>query len=129
MKRTINLKNKSVECACNALTPFLFTQIFHEDFLRAIVGFRGYAGKDTNTLTDDEVAELTKRTEVFSKLAFIMAKQAEIKDAKALMDLSLVDFYEWLSDIEPQAFSDAVVMTELLALWQGNSNTTVESKN
>lgn len=129
MKKNVNLKGKTIECACNALTPFLFTQIFHEDFLRAIIGFRGYAGKDANILTDDEVAELSKRTEVFSKLCFVMAKQAEIKDAKALMDLSIADFYIWLSDIEPQAFSDAEVMTVLLALWQGNTDTTVESKN
>lgn len=129
MLKIINMKGKDVTCACNALTPFLYTQIFHEDFMRVIIGFRGFAGKDAKNLSDDDIAELTKRSQAFAKLAFIMAKQAELKDAAKLTALTDLDFYTWLSEIEPQAFQAPEVMSSIIGLWQGNSETTATAKN
>jgi len=141
MKKIINFKGQDVTLASNALTPFLYTQIFHEDFMRVIVGFRGVASKHSKTnengesvvdvdgMTDDEIAELTKRSESFAKMAFIMAKQAEIGEAARLVNLDTIDFYEWLSEIEPQAFGSADVISGILELWNGNSKTTTNQKN
>lgn len=129
MIKNINLKGKDVPCACNALTPFLYTEIFHEDFMRVIIGFRGFSGKGVDDMTDDDIGELTKRSTAFAKMAFVMAKQYEIKEAAKLMTLSEVDFFTWLSEIEPQAFQAPDVMTSIISLWQGNTETTAQQKN
>lgn len=129
MQKTINIGGKDTLCTCNALTPYLYTQIFRKDFLTQIMGFRNMAGKTAETINDNDVSEISKRTAAFAEMAFVFAKQAEIKTAAELVKLTEIDFYNWLANFEQGAFMNAETMTEILSLWQGNTAGTTESKN
>lgn len=128
MQKIINIGNKEVACSCNALTPLLYTEIFGKDFLKSVMSLNKYR---TTKITDEnaeENVELVAKTMMFSEMAFIMAKQAEMKNAADLVKLTKVEYYNWLSGF-PQGAFGVEVMTEVLALWQGQTNTNVEAKN
>ncbi len=128
MKKIINVGNKQLECACNALTPFIYTEVFGKDFLKVVVSFRTYAGKDTNSFTEDEMSDITIKTRAFSEMLFVMNKQHQIGNADDLMKLTKTDYYNWLADFEQGDFG-VEVMSDVLSLWQGQTKTNVESKN
>ena len=129
MQKMLNISGKDTLCACNALTPYLYTQIFGKDFLSQVTGMRSFSGKKTEDMTEADIAEITKRSLTFGEIAFVFAKQAEIKEAAELVKLTKTDYFNWLSDKEPGTFTDARLMADLLALWSGNTTTTTESKN
>lgn len=128
MKKIINVGNKQIECACNALTPFIYTEVFGRDFLKVVVSFRTYANKDANNFSDDEMSDITVKTRAFSEMLFVMNKQHQIEKANDLMKLSKADYYDWLSEFEQGDFG-INVMSEVLSLWQGQADTKVEAKN
>lgn len=130
MKKTIKIGSKDVTLECNALTPFLFTEIFHKDFLTCISEFMRFQKKKPEEYTDEDLKFVAARTNVFAEIAFVLAKQAETDDVEKLTGLSKTDFYIWLSTIdEARAFSSGVVLREVIELWLGNTHTNVESKN
>lgn len=128
MQKIITVGNKELVCCCNALTPFIYTEVFKKDFLKVIVSFKSYKDKDVNDYTDEEVSDVTQKTRVFSEMLFVMNKQSEVKDVAELMKFDKLDYYSWLSDFEQGAFG-VEVMSAVLSLWQGQTNTNVESKN
>lgn len=128
MKKIINVGNKQIECACNALTPFIYTEVFGRDFLKVVVSFRTYANKDANNFSDDEMSDITVKTRAFSEMLFVMNKQHQIEKANDLMKLTKADYYDWLSEFEQGDFG-INVMSEVLSLWQGQADTKVEAKN
>lgn len=128
MKKIINVGNKQLECACNALTPFIYTEVFGRDFLKVVVSFRTYANKDANNFSDDEMSDITVKTRAFSEMLFVMNKQHQIEKANDLMKLTKADYYDWLSEFEQGDFG-INVMSEVLSLWQGQADTKVEAKN
>lgn len=130
MKKTIQIDNQTVEMASNAFTPILFRQIFKKDFIREVTSLRKLKGKTASNMTDEEIGEASNKTELFTMLAFTMAKQAELKTPDKLMNLSQMDFYSWLSGFEAGSFSKAETMAEIISLWKGNSgDKAIESKN
>lgn len=128
MKKIINVGNKQLECACNAFTPFLYTEIFGKDFLKVVVSFRTYVGKDTENMSDDDVSDITGKTKTFSEMLFVMNKQHQIEKANDLMKLTKADYFDWLMEFE-QGDINVGVMSDVLSLWQGQTKTNVESKN
>ena len=128
MKKIINVGNKQIECACNALTPFIYTEVFGRDFLKVVVSFRTYANKDANNFSDDEMSDITVKTRAFSEMLFVMNKQHQIEKANDLMKLTKADYYDWLSEFEQGDFG-INVMSDVLSLWQGQADTKVEAKN
>lgn len=130
MKKDLHIGNQTITCVCNALTPFLFTEIFHKDFLTTISEFMKFRKKKPEEYTAEDLAFVSARTSTFAEIAFIFAKQAEFEDVERLLELSRLDFYKWLSSVEEaRAFSSGVVLREILELWLGNTQTTTESKN
>lgn len=130
MKNEITIDNKTFEMASNALTPILYRQIFKKDFLREITGFKSLKGKKADDYTEDDIDNFSRRSEAFSRIAFVMAKQAEISVAAELVKLTELDYLTWLSDFKNQAFTDAEVLTKILAIWQGNAeDMNIEAKN
>ena len=130
MKRDIKIGTKTVEMASNAFTPILFRQIFKKDFIREITSMRKLAGKTAKELTDSEIGEAADKTELFTQLAFVMAKQAELQTPDKLMNLDLISFYTWLSDFEAGDFKAPAAMKEIISLWQGNAeDKDIEAKN
>lgn len=82
MRGVIAIGEKNVEMVANAASPYLFKQVFKEDFLLLI------QKKDPDA-------------DLFVKMGFIMAKQAETDNIADLMKLDLTAFYTWLEDFNP----------------------------
>lgn len=130
MKSEMTINNTTVELVSNALTPILYRQIFKKDFLKEMSGLTALKGKKAEDFTEDDLEFFASRQDAIPRLAFVMAKQAETKDVKVLVELSLIDYYCWLSDYETQAFMDSEVIGKVIGLWAGNANDShIESKN
>lgn len=130
MKKTIRFGDKEVECVCNALTPFLYTEMFNKDFLTNMTSFMKFQNKKASDYTAEDLAFVSKRTNMFAEIAFVFAKQGEESDVSKLVNLSKTDFYSWLSGIsDARAFSQGETLKDLIDLWLGNTETTTESKN
>lgn len=109
MQGTVQIGNKSVEMIANAATPFWFNQIFHEDFFT-----------ETQNMSDDNTG-LT--VGVFSKIAFVMSKQAICKDMKKVNE---GQFMAWLSDFEAMDLPNA--MPDIIALYMAQTEGTATAK-
>lgn len=82
MLGSVNIGEKNVEIVANAATPYIYKQVFGEDFLV-------------------KIQEKNPDPDLFQKMGFVMAMQAEIKSIPELMRLNINKFYEWLFQFEP----------------------------
>ena len=121
MKKDISVGGQVVPCVANAFTPILYRQIFHKDFMTEMTGLSKLKGKNPSDYTDEDTALALERTQAFSRLAFTMKEQATNKTIKELVKLNEQDYYEWLSQYEPSTFDSVETITDILALWRGNS--------
>lgn len=103
----VTIGKHEVEMAANAATPFRFTQIFGDDFMSEI----------TTDLTD------AKATTVFTRLAYVMACQAEKKDMSKCNEDT---FVRWLEQFEFQDFVGA--LPEIAAIYAGTAKTNSDPK-
>lgn len=78
----VHIGEKEIEMVANAASPYIYRQVFHEDFLK-------------------KIQEKDIEPDLFVKMGFIMMKQAE-KGTKMsdLMKLTMDSFYEWLFGFE-----------------------------
>lgn len=158
MKTTINVGSKTLELANNAFTPILYRQIFKKDFLalfssmitknkdvinKALKLQAVKAEFDEKKITREEFLQkyseigfdsndlsiVDERADLMSEIAFIMAKQAEIAEASKLIQLTSLDYYDFLSQFDKNDLRSAAVINELIAFWQGNTVSKVEAKN
>lgn len=129
MKNEIKIGDKRVVLIANALTPFAYTEVFKKDFLRTLMSFKTLEGKNPAEYTAEELAFIVGRTTSFAEIAFIMSQQGEGKTAAELVELTRGDFLEWLTGFEPNAFTDAAVISDILKTWQGQAVGAIESKN
>lgn len=158
MKTTINVGSKSLELANNAFTPILYRQIFKKDFLSLFASMISRnkevvakalkvqalkAELDGEKITKEEYLQkfadvgfdpedysiIDEKADLMSELAFIMAKQAEIAEASKLIQLTSLDYYDFLSQFDKNDLRSAAVINELIAFWQGNTVSKVEAKN
>ena len=158
MKTTINVGSKSLELANNAFTPILYRQIFKKDFLalfssmitknkdvinKALKLQAVKAEFDEKKITREEFLQkyseigfdsgdlsiVDERADLMSEIAFVMAKQAEIEEASKLIQLTSLDYYNFLSQFDKNDLRSAAVINELIAFWQGNTVSKVEAKN
>lgn len=104
----VMIGGKGVEMVANAASPYRFKQIFREDFLKRAIETNG-----------DETASV----DLFVKMGFIMAKQAEKADFDKLNEDS---FFEWLEGFEP---SDVQIAAgEIANIYAGNAETKATPK-
>lgn len=158
MKTTINVGSKTLELANNAFTPILYRQIFKKDFLalfssmitknkdvinKALKLQSVKAEFDEKKITREEFLQkyseigfdsgdlsiIDERADLMSEIAFVMAKQAEIAEASKLIQLTSLDYYNFLSQFDKNDLRSAAVVNELIAFWQGNTVSKVEAKN
>lgn len=158
MKTTINVGSKTLELANNAFTPILYRQIFKKDFLalfssmitknkdvinKALKLQSVKAEFDEKKITreeflqkyseigfdSDDLSIIDERADLMSEIAFVMAKQAEIAEASKLIQLTSLDYYDFLSQFDKNDLRSAAVVNELIAFWQGNTVSKVEAKN
>lgn len=158
MKTTISVGSKTLELANNAFTPILYRQIFKKDFLalfssmitknkdvinKALKLQSVKAEFDEKKITREEFLQkyseigfdsgdlsiVDERADLMSEIAFVMAKQAEIEEASKLIQLTSLDYYNFLSQFDKNDLRSAAVINELIAFWQGNTVSKVEAKN
>lgn len=158
MKTTINVGSKTLELANNAFTPILYRQIFKKDFLalfssmitknkdvinKALKLQAVKAEFDEKKITREEFLQkyseigfdsgdlsiVDERADLMSEIAFVMAKQAEIEEASKLIQLTSLDYYNFLSQFDKNDLRSVAVINELIAFWQGNTVSKVEAKN
>ena len=109
MQGTVKIGDKDVEMLANAATPFWFNQIFHEDFFTS-----------TQNMTEDNTGVTVG---VFSKIAFVMAKQAIGKDMKKVNE---GQFMDWLSSFEAMDLPNA--MPDIISLYMAQTEGTAKPK-
>lgn len=107
-------ETKAVEMMANAATVIRYKAIFHEDLQKSITKVLSNL-YGSNAKTDEEGLEVYGDidTEVISKLAYVMNKQAEDGIKKA----SLEDYINWLEGFEPMAFISSA--GSIIALYFG----------
>ena len=76
-----------------------------------------------------DLSIVDERADLMSEIAFVMAKQAEIEEASKLIQLTSLDYYNFLSQFDKNDLRSAAVINELIAFWQGNTVSKVEAKN
>lgn len=108
MYGTVTIGGKDVEMVANAASPYRFKQIFREDFLKRAI--------DTN-------GNETESVDLFVRMGFIMAMQAEKADFAKLNEDS---FFAWLEDFEPSDVQMAA--GEIANIYAGNAETNSSPK-
>lgn len=81
MKGTVKIGSKDVGMVANAASPYIYKQVFHEDFL-------------------SKLQEAAPDVDTFQKMGFIMAMQDEKSNMADLMKLTEKDFLTWLLEFE-----------------------------
>lgn len=107
MYGTIKIGNKDVEMIANGATPFWFNQIFHEDFFT-----------EASKLGEDGVT-----ANVFMRIAFVMAKQASVKDMKKVNE---GQFMDWLAEFDPMDLPNA--LADIVDFYQSQTQGTATAK-
>ena len=82
MQGTVKIGDKQIKMVANAASCYIYRNIFKEDFL--------IKAQDKNPEPD-----------IFQKMGFVMAKQAETNKMSELMNITIDDFYEWLVQFHP----------------------------
>lgn len=103
MYGTVEIGGRGIEMVANAASPYRYKQIFREDFLKRAIETNGNE---------------TESVDLFVKMGFIMAKQAEKADFAKLNEDS---FFEWLEDFGPSDVQMAA--GEIANIYAGNAET------
>lgn len=82
MKGTVKIGSVSVDMVANAASVYVYRQIFKEDFLL-------------------KAQEKQPDADIFTKMGFVMAKQAQTDKMSELMQTTIDEYYEWLVQFEP----------------------------
>ena len=85
----VNIGEQEVEMLATASTAYRYQMIFHEDFLKRAT----------------EKTEFTDNIDMYQKVGFVMAMQAEKKD---MTKINVDMFYAWLDEFSPTDMFDAV---------------------
>ncbi len=108
MYRVIKIGEKEVEMVATAATTYRYKQIFRRDYYREL---------------NSEDRDKFDNVDIYTRMGFVMAKQAEKADMSKLNE---EDFFEWLEQFDPLAVSMAVDQISLLA--NGSKEGTVDPK-
>ena len=98
MRGTVKIGDKDVEMLANAASPYLYSQLFHEDFLQII-------------------QQPSPSPNVFEKMGYVLSCQATMKTEDIFRGLKIDDFYRWLEKFEPMDILQAT--KEIAELYTG----------
>lgn len=110
MRKELTIDGKTITMVANAATPIRFKGIFHEDLLR---------------LLDDAQNDPASAVETIARLGFVMLKQAEGADMKAVTE---DQYIEWLEQFEPETFMDIQTLVEILGVYNKQALAEVKPK-
>lgn len=108
MRGIVNIGDKGVEMLATASTPIRLRQIFGIDYF---------------SLVSKKIEDEGQLMDLYGKLAFIMAKQAEGAD---MSKTTIFDFYEWLDQFEP--LDVALAVQDISAVYDAQAKTTAKAK-
>lgn len=111
MFRVIKLGDHEVEMLATASTDLYYKQIFGIDPLHE------------QTQTGFEAADMVG---LIQRMGFVMAKQAELKDRKAMVALNEDSYIEWLDQFDRADILDNIAL--IRALYNGNKVPTSTEK-
>lgn len=77
----VKVGGQEVAMEANALSPYVYRQLFHEDFLA-------------------ETQKAEPAPDLFQKMGYVMAMQAAHLGTAELMKLTIDGFYEWLTQFD-----------------------------
>lgn len=106
MTKTIMIGDIPVEMQVTGLTPLLYKHIFRRDYFRDV--------------TDSDIPD---RIEIFTRMAFVMAKQAEGANPAKLNEES---FFEWMNQFGALDVPNAT--DEIALFFSGAEEQTVNPK-
>lgn len=109
MYKEIEIGNKKIGMLANGLSPVLFNRVFHADFFSL----------SSELGTGNEGATV----DTFSKMGFIMAKQAEKKD---LTKINEDQFWKWLEGFDPMDIPNAII--DIVDLYMSQTKGTATAK-
>lgn len=108
MRKTVKIGEKYVEMVGNAASVYVYKQLFREDFLQKV-----------------QAAE--PDPDLFQKMGFVFARQAESSSISDLMNMSIDDYYNWLSGFE--ALDVLLATEEISSLYYKQQEGTATPKN
>lgn len=108
MQGLIKIGEREIPMAANAASPYVYRNIFKEDFLQ-------------------KIQEKVPEADIFQKMGFVMAKQAETSKMSELMNITIDDYYGWLMEFEPLAILEAA--GDISGLYMGQEKTMSVPKN
>lgn len=112
MKKIIKIGEKEIEFSATAMTDYLGEAVFGVRFMYAL-----------RKAEEDEYLDLVQ------KIAFIMAKQAELGSWREVNQLRKEDYYDWLDQFDSFEFVDKTFPVEIVSLYSKNKETKVMPKN
>lgn len=83
--KTITIGGREIPMVRNALSPIIYREIFHKDYLEIV------------SKLDDTQIGLTGQ--LYTEMAFVMAMQAT-KNMEELVHLRKTDYYAWVNQFE-----------------------------
>ncbi len=111
MFKVVKIGDKDVPMQANAATGIRYKQVFKKDFLQQM---------DKINDTDAAIS-----SDMLMELAYIMAMSAAKRD---MNQLNYEMYVEWLEGFEFMDFFADDTSSEIVALWQGNREQSVEPK-
>lgn len=112
MYKVIKIGEKDVPMLSVASSDVYYNRLFRENPLSVMT---------------DKKSDNGQKTKLAFGMGFIMAKFAETKDRKAMLQLSFDDYLDWL---EQFSYGDYIEATpEILMLYYGQKAPTVTEKN
>ena len=109
MFKVVKIGDKEVPMMAMASTDIYYKRVFGEDPLK-IVTEQG-TGESTGLLYN---------------MGFILAKQAELRDRKKMMSLTMDNFVEWLDGFEYSDYIEA--LSEIAVVYYGNKAISSQEK-
>lgn len=111
MYNEVKIGRINVPMLCMASSDVYYRNIFHEDPIKLQSEF----GDDAGAMIS-----------FYSKMAFVLAKFAELKDRKEMLKLNEDSYAEWLDQFDHSEFMDA--LEYVMLTYNGQSITTSEAK-
>lgn len=90
------------------------------------IWFKQFAGEDLVASINDATGNISKSSDVYSRLAYVMHRQAIAKSLDELSDLDIDGFYAWLDQFEPMTFANK--SDEIVDIYLCNTETSSDAK-
>ena len=91
--------------------------------------YKNTFGEDPLALMTDPDLDVARMIDLVTKLGFIMAKFAELKQRKEMLKLNEDAYYDWLDQFEREDLINDETLVAIQDVYQGNKKTSSEIKN